>query len=168
MILRSWPHSLERTDLYEGDLSQVWCKKTKTKKPKKSRWKLFSKRNTFRKVRHLVVFCTLYFFHGKILIFSSIIVQGRLFLYNTFPLFFSFMRRCIYDSHEKCEFMWWYVLGRQLCDFPRHYKYDKCQFLRDDSTHWTWHSHTTVSDLDRISRPQQCQSVFTENMFLFV
>ena len=36
------------------------------------------------------------------------------------------------------------------------YKYDKCQTLRDGSTHWALPIHTAFSDLDCILKSQQC------------
>ena len=43
-------------------------------------------------------------------------------------------------------------------------KYDKCQTLRDGSTHLALPIHTTFSDLDCISRSQQCQTVLPESL----
>ena len=66
------------------------------------------------------------------------------------------------------------LVSRTLCSKSArkcatlHYKYDKCQTLHDGSTHKALPIHTTFSDLDCISRSQQCQTVLTENfMFLF-
>ena len=47
------------------------------------------------------------------------------------------------------------------CDFLWQYKYLRCQTLHDGSAHWALPSHTTFSDLDCISRSQQCQTVST-------
>ena len=46
-------------------------------------------------------------------------------------------------------------------------KSDKCQTLHDGSTHLALPIHITFSDLDCISRLQQCQTVLTENVMFF-
>ena len=52
------------------------------------------------------------------------------------------------------------------CNFLRHYKSDECQTLHDGSTHWALPAHAIFSDLDSISRSQQCQTALTEH-FMF-
>ena len=36
--------------------------------------------------------------------------------------------------------------------FLWHYKSDKCQTLPDGTTHWAWPVHSTIIDLDHITR----------------
>ena len=59
----------------------------------------------------------------------------------------------------------WQKLDR--CDFLVHCKHAKCQTVHDGSIYWALPIHTTSSDLDCISRSQQCQPVWTE-YFMFL
>ena len=47
--------------------------------------------------------------------------------------------------------------------FSRHLKCNKCQTLYDGTTCLVVPVHYTFSDLDSISKSQQCQTVVTEN-----
>ena len=47
-------------------------------------------------------------------------------------------------------------------------KYDKCQTLRDGSTHLALPIHTTFSDLDCISRSQECHTVLRKILCSYV
>ena len=61
----------------------------------------------------------------------------------------------------------WACRKLQHCDLLRHRKYDKCQTLHDGTTCSALLVHTTFSDLDHISKSQQCETVLTEN-FVFL
>ena len=90
---------------------------------------------------------------------------------------FSKLAEMLFDSYEKCESIMYNDqcwVGRlptsqkheKHCNFLRHYRYDNCQSFHDGSTQWTLPINTTFSDLDYISRSQQCQTVLTENFKL--
>ena len=51
-------------------------------------------------------------------------------------------------------------------DFLGHRKCDKGKTFHNFPTYWALPTHTTVSDLEYISRSQQCQTLLTEN-FMF-
>ena len=92
---------------------------------------------------------------------------------NSLTFFFAYMKISL--CNDQLWWWWWSTWGwpahmwQKLldCDFLRHHKYDKCQTLHDDSIYWGLPIHTTFSGLDCIWRPQQCQTILTEN-FMFL
>ena len=79
-------------------------------------------------------------------------------------------------NEKKCEYVmiivrlagWVYICGRNVnIAIFSDTEYNQRQFLHDGSTHQALPIHTIFSDLDCITRLQQCQTVSTEN-FMFL